>query len=97
VVALTHDPVPDDLALIAALHSDAFYVGALGSRANSDRRRARLASLGVEPAQLLRLHGPIGFPIGSRTPSEIALSLMAELVALRNGAGKPQAVEPRHD
>jgi xanthine dehydrogenase accessory factor len=97
VVALTHDPVLDDLALIAALHSDAFYVGALGSRANSDRRRARLASLGVEPAQLLRLHGPIGFPIGSRTPSEIALSLMAELVALRNGAGKPQAVEPRHD
>ncbi len=95
VVALTHDPVLDDLALIAALQSDAFYVGALGSRLNSDKRRERLRSLGVEQGQLARLHGPIGLPIGSRTPSEIALSLMAELVALRSGAGAPWASE-RH-
>lgn len=91
VVALTHDPVLDDLALLEALQSDAFYVGALGSRRNSETRRARLATLGITPAQLARLHGPIGLPIASRTPAEIALSLLAELVALRNGA---QALRP---
>lgn len=85
VVALSHDPVLDDLALIAALNSDAFYVGALGSQVNNERRRTRLLSLGLEAAQLERLHGPVGLSIGSRTPPEIALSLLAQLVALRNG------------
>lgn len=85
VVALSHDPVLDDLALIAALNSEAFYVGALGSQATNERRRARLLSLGLEATQLGRLDGPIGLSIGSRTPPEIALSLLAQLVALRNG------------
>lgn len=86
VVALTHDPVLDDLALLQALRSDALYVGALGSRRNNERRRERLVELGLSAAQVARLHGPIGIPIGSRTPPEIALSLMAEVVAVRNGA-----------
>ncbi|MFC3608727.1 XdhC family protein [Stutzerimonas tarimensis] len=86
VVALTHDPRLDDMALLTALKSDAFYVGALGSQANNDKRKERLLSLGLPEAAVARLHGPIGLPIGSRTPPEIALSLMAEVVALRNGA-----------
>lgn len=85
VVALTHDPVLDDLALLNALRSNALYVGALGSRRNNDKRRARLVELGLNEAQVARLHGPIGLSIGSRTPPEIALSLMAEVVAVRNG------------
>ncbi len=86
IVALTHDPRLDDMALLTALQSDAFYVGALGSRVNSEKRKARLLSLGLGERQVQRLHGPIGLPIGSRTPAEIALSLMAEVVALKNGA-----------
>ncbi|MEH6386510.1 MULTISPECIES: XdhC family protein [Pseudomonas] len=87
VVALTHDPVLDDLALLKALESEAFYVGALGSRVNNDKRRTRLVSLGLAESAVARLHGPIGLAIGSRTPAEIALSLMAEIVAIRNGVG----------
>ncbi|WP_282343924.1 XdhC family protein [Pseudomonas sp. PS02288] len=86
IVALTHDPRLDDMALLTALGSEAFYVGALGSRANNDKRKQRLISLGLDAADVGRLHGPIGLPIGSRTPAEIALSLMAEIVALKNGA-----------
>ncbi|MBG6078479.1 xanthine dehydrogenase accessory factor [Rubrivivax gelatinosus] len=86
VVALTHDPKLDDLALIEALQSDAFYVGAIGSRRNSERRRERLRThFGLDDTQLQRLRGPAGLYIGSRTPAEIALSIMAELVAARNG------------
>lgn len=85
IVALTHDPRLDDMALLTALQSDAFYVGALGSRANNEKRKARLLSLGLPEAAVARLHGPIGLPIGSRTPAEIALSLMAEVVGLKNG------------
>jgi xanthine dehydrogenase accessory factor len=85
VVALTHDPRLDDLALMEALASRAFYVGALGSRANNAKRRARLAGLGLTPTQLARLHGPIGLPIGSRTPAEIAIAILAELTAERHG------------
>lgn len=85
VVALTHDPQFDDLALLAALTSETFYVGALGSRANDTKRRKRLADLGVSPAQLARLHGPVGLPIGSRTPPEIAIAILAELTAKRHG------------
>lgn len=86
IVALTHDPRLDDMALLTALDSQAFYVGALGSRVNSEKRKHNLASLGVSPSALARLHGPIGLPIGSHTPAEIALSLMAEVVALKNRA-----------
>jgi xanthine dehydrogenase accessory factor len=86
VLALTHDPKLDDMALLDALQSPAFYVGAIGSRQNSDRRRERLATLGVTPAQLQRLHAPVGLPIGSRSPPEIAISIMAEITSLRNAA-----------
>lgn len=85
VVALSHDPRLDDMALLTALDSKAFYVGALGSRVNNDKRRDNLAQLGVGAAAIARLHGPIGLPIGSHTPAEIALSLMAQIVAVKNG------------
>jgi len=85
VLALTHEPKLDDLALMEALVSPAFYVGALGSHANNARRRVRLASLALSPAAIARLHGPVGLPIGSRTPAEIALAILAELTAVRNG------------
>jgi len=86
IVALTHDPRLDDMALLTALDSRAFYVGALGSRVNSEKRKQNLAALGVNSASLARLHGPIGLPIGSHTPAEIALSLMAQVVAIKNQA-----------
>ena len=85
VVALTHDPKLDDLALMEALKSDAFYVGAIGSRANSAMRRERLRGFDITAEQVARLHGPIGLYIGSRTPPEIAVSLMAEITAVKNG------------
>lgn len=84
VIALSHDPRIDDLALMQALAADTFYVGALGSRLNNDKRRARLATLGLTPAQLARLHGPVGLHIGSRTPAEIAISILAQLTSLRH-------------
>jgi xanthine dehydrogenase accessory factor len=98
VVTLTHDPKLDDLALIEALASPAFYVGALGSRATSAARRQRLARhFDLGPAQLARLHAPVGLPIGSRTPPEIALAIAAELAAARNGAHLVRAeAEPGH-
>lgn len=83
VLALSHDPKLDDLALLEALPSPAYYVGAIGSRANQAKRRKRLRSLGVPEAALARLRGPIGLAIGSRTPAEIALAILAELVTLR--------------
>ncbi|PYC37640.1 XdhC family protein [Pseudomonas protegens] len=85
VVALTHDPRLDDMALLTALDSPAFYVGALGSRVNSQKRRDNLALLGLSAPAIERLHGPVGLHIGSHTPAEIALSLMAEIVAIKNG------------
>ncbi|MGN7739899.1 XdhC family protein [Pseudomonas sp. 22526] len=85
IVALTHDPRLDDMALLTALNSRAFYVGALGSRVNSQKRRENLAQLGLEPQAIERLHGPIGLHIGSHTPAEIALSVMSEIVAIKNG------------
>ena len=85
VVALTHDPKLDDLALMEALKSPAFYVGALGSRANNEKRRERLLEFDVSPEELARLHGPIGLYIGSRTPPEIAISILAEVTAAKNG------------
>ena len=84
VVALTHDPKLDDLALLDALQSAAFYVGAIGSQRNCVARRQRLQQLGITPAQLQRLHAPVGLPIGSHTPAEIAVSILAEITQLRN-------------
>jgi xanthine dehydrogenase accessory factor len=96
VVALTHDPKLDDLALLEALQSPAFYVGAIGSRRNDAARRARLAEhFGLEPAQLRRLRGPVGLYIGSRTPPEIAVSIMAELLAVKNGVALPESLSVR--
>jgi xanthine dehydrogenase accessory factor len=85
VVALTHDPKLDDLALMEALRSPAFYVGALGSRANNAKRRERLKEFDLTEEQIARLHGPIGLYIGSRTPPEIAISILAEVTAVKNG------------
>jgi xanthine dehydrogenase accessory factor len=85
VVALTHDPKLDDLALMEALKSPAFYVGALGSRANNTKRRERLREFEVTDEEIARLHGPIGLYIGSRTPPEIAISILAEITAIKNG------------
>ena len=93
VVALTHDPKLDDLALLDALQSPAFYVGAIGSQLNSTRRRERLQTLGLNPAQLAHLHAPVGLPIGSHAAPEIALSIMAEVTALRNGAAVDSAAD----
>lgn len=94
IVALSHDPRLDDLALLEALHSPAFYVGAIGSRRNSQLRRERLMEhFGETEASLQRLHGPIGIYIGSKTPAEIAVSVMAELLAAKNGVALPGAVD----
>jgi xanthine dehydrogenase accessory factor len=84
VAMLTHDPKLDDPGLKAALPSPAFYVGALGSQKTQARRRERLLADGLTEAQLARLHGPIGLDLGARTPEEVALSVMAEVVAARN-------------
>jgi len=84
VVALTHDPKLDDMALMEALDTDMFYVGALGSRRSSDLRRDRLLQLGISQMQLEKLHAPIGLAIGSHTPPEIAIAIMAEITAIRN-------------
>jgi len=84
VIALTHDPKLDDMALMEALDTDMFYVGALGSRRSSDLRRERLLELGINQTQLEKLHAPIGLAIGSHTPPEIAIAIMAEITAKRN-------------
>lgn len=85
VVALTHDPRLDDMALMEALKTDAFYIGAIGSRLNQSRRRERLLQLDLDAHQVAKLHGPVGLDIGSRTPHEIAISIMAEMIQVRNG------------
>jgi len=94
VVALTHDPKLDDLALMEALKSPAFYVGAIGSRLNNSKRRERLLQFDLTQAQIDKLHGPIGLYIGSKTPSEIAISILAEMTAIKNGV--PSALQIRH-
>jgi xanthine dehydrogenase accessory factor len=93
VVALTHDPKLDDLALMEALKSPAFYVGALGSRANNTKRRKRLEEFELTQDQIARLHGPIGLYIGSRTPPEIAISILAEVTAAKNGVALPDIAQ----
>jgi len=85
VVVLTHDPKLDDPALQAALPSAAFYVGALGGKASQEKRRKRLVADGLAEAHLARLHAPVGLDLGGRSPEEIALSVMAQVVAARHG------------
>lgn len=92
IVALTHDPKLDDMALLEALKSPAFYVGALGSQLNNRKRKERLLTyfdLGREEVE--RLHGPVGLAIGSRTPPEIAVSILAEMTAVKRLGGTPAA------
>jgi xanthine dehydrogenase accessory factor len=86
VVTLTHDPKLDDPALVAALATPAFYVGCLGSQKTHAARRTRLGAGGVTEPALARLHGPVGLRIGARTPAEIAVSILAEIVAALRGA-----------
>jgi xanthine dehydrogenase accessory factor len=95
VVAVTHDPKLDDLALLEALKSPAFYVGALGSRVNTANRKERLALFDLGADEIARLHGPIGLHLGSRTPAEIAVSIAAEIVAVRNGIALAQKKAPQ--
>jgi xanthine dehydrogenase accessory factor len=97
VVALTHDPKLDDLALLEALQSEAFYVGAIGSRRNAQARRERMIEhFDQTEASLARLRGPIGIYIGSKTPPEIAVSVMAEILAVKNAVTLPRETEVAH-
>ena len=94
VIALTHDPKLDDLALLEALDTNAFYVGAIGSRRNNDARHQRMAEhFSLSQAALANLRGPIGIYIGSKTPPEIAVSVMAEVLAVKNGVVLPRDME----
>ncbi|WP_416047561.1 XdhC family protein [Cupriavidus basilensis] len=93
VIAVTHDPKLDDLALMEALRTRAFYVGALGSRRNNQARRERLKEFDLNDLQLARLHGPVGIYIGSRTPPEIAISILAEVVAAKNHVSLPDILQ----
>ena len=93
IIALTHDPKMDDLALMEAVASPAFYIGAIGSRLNQAKRKARLKEhFGISDAQLARIHGPVGIKNGARTPPEIAISILAELTAVRYGFRIPEPV-----
>jgi xanthine dehydrogenase accessory factor len=85
IVILTHDPKIDEPALLGALESEAFYIGAIGSRKTHAARRERLAALGVPAEELARIHGPIGLDIGGGSPEEMALGILAEITAVRNG------------
>ena len=93
VVAVTHDPKLDDMVLLEALKSPAFYVGALGSRVNTAKRKERLAMFDLSPAEIARLHGPIGLDLGGKTPAEIAVAILAEVIAVRNGVKLVQKKE----
>lgn len=84
IVALSHDPRIDDMGLMGAFKTAAFYIGAMGSARTTEKRRTRLLELEVSSEQLTRLHAPIGVPIGSKTPPEIAISILAEITATRN-------------
>src|SRR6187431_494940 len=89
LVALTHDPKLDDLALMEGLKSAAFYVGAIGSKKNNDARRERLKEFDVSADEIARLRGPVGLYIGSKTPPEIAVAILAEMTAVRHGVKEP--------
>jgi len=94
VVTLTHDPKLDDMALLEALKSPAFYIGAIGSKKNNDARRKRLADFDLAQNEIARLHGPVGLKLGAKTPPEIAIAILAEMTAIRNGVNVPDLVEP---
>ena len=97
VLALTHDPKLDDLALLEALETDAFYVGAIGSRGNNGARRQRMIEhFDQTEESLKRLRGPIGIYIGSKTPAEIAVSVMAEVLAVKNDVPLPRDMDVAH-
>jgi len=93
VVTLTHDPKLDDMALMEALKSPAFYVGAIGSTKNNDARRQRLSEFDLSQDEIARLHGPVGLKLGAKTPPEIAIAILAEMTAVRNGVAIPEMVE----
>jgi len=93
VVALTHDPKLDDMALLEALKSAAFYVGAIGSKKNNDARRRRLREFDLSDSEIARLRGPVGLYIGSKTPPEIAVAILAEMTAVRHGVTAPDWAE----
>lgn len=90
VVAVTHDPKLDDMALLEALKSPAFYVGALGSRGNTATRKERLKLFDLTDDEINLLHGPVGLDIGARTPAEIAVSVLAEVISVRSGVSLRQ-------
>jgi xanthine dehydrogenase accessory factor len=94
VVTLTHDPKLDDPALAVALRSSAFYVGALGSKRTHAKRRQRLGELGVDEADLGRIHGPIGLAVGAKSPAEIAISILAQMTQVLHGAPALVREEP---
>lgn len=93
VVTLTHDPKLDDMALLEALKSPAFYIGAIGSRKNNEARRKRLAEFDLSQTEIARLHGPVGLKLGAKTPPEIAIAILAEMTAIRNGVQVPELGE----
>jgi xanthine dehydrogenase accessory factor len=86
VVLLTHDPKLDDPALVMALKSDCFYIGALGSKKTQAARQARMKAEGFGDSALLRIHGPVGLHIGARSPAEIAVAILAEITLALRGA-----------
>lgn len=88
IIALAHDPRVDDMALMEALKTNAFYIGAMGSERTSAARRQRLPELGLSEAEIALLHAPIGFQINSKTPAEIAIAIMAQVTAVRHKAEK---------
>src|SRR5260221_194079 len=94
VVALTHDPKLDDAALLEALKSPAFYIRALGSATNNATRRKRLAEFDLAASEIARLRGPVGLKIGSKTPPEIAVAILAEMTAVRRGVRSPGTGQP---
>ena len=86
IIALTHDPRIDDMGLMQALKTNAFFIGAMGSTRTSAKRRERLLMLDLTDAEISRLHAPVGLPLGSKTPAEIAIAILAQLTALRAAA-----------
>lgn len=92
IVTLTHDPKLDDPALLAAVRSPAFYIGALGSRRTHASRLARLKAAGAEDLELARVRGPVGLPIGALTPAEIAISILAEITQVRRTGDRSEAL-----
>ncbi len=94
IVTLTHDPKLDDPALDAALASPAFYIGALGSRRTQERRLERLRAQGFDDADLARIHGPIGLDIGAKSPAEIAVAILAEIIQVRHTPAAPSEAAP---